>query len=253
MANNRRELLTTAAVVTFSGGLMMVGSANAADLAVKAPMAAPLPVSTWSGWYIGANVGAARLNETASNNSSVSGGSAPCAYYATGSSCATSDTRIVGGVELGYNWQDRYYVYGVAADWMWTGLKHTTTHGSFFSFSTHQAKVDWLASFRGKAGMALDNNFIYLTGGLALAQLKSSTTWVDDSGTDANSYGALNKVQVGWVAGVGFEHKFTPQWSGKTEFLYYDLGRATASTSAGYSTEFTHEIFVSRVGLNYHF
>ena len=33
------------------------------------------------------------------------------------------DTNFLLGVQAGYDWQDRYFVYGVAADWTWTNLK----------------------------------------------------------------------------------------------------------------------------------
>jgi outer membrane immunogenic protein len=33
------------------------GSAFAADMAVKAPPSAPAPVDSWTGWYVGGNVG----------------------------------------------------------------------------------------------------------------------------------------------------------------------------------------------------
>jgi outer membrane immunogenic protein len=34
------------------------GSAFAADIAVKAPLPAPTPVYSWTGWYVGGNLGA---------------------------------------------------------------------------------------------------------------------------------------------------------------------------------------------------
>jgi outer membrane immunogenic protein len=68
----------------------------------------------------------------------------------------------------------------------------------------------------------------------------------------------LSTVRAGWVAGAGVEHKLTQNWSVFGEFLYYDLGRASASgTSVNgantYTTEFTHEIFQGKLGLNYRF
>ena len=48
----------------------------------------------------------------------------PCGFY--NASCAAAATGVVGGVEIGYDWQDRYFVYGVAADWTWTDLSETS-------------------------------------------------------------------------------------------------------------------------------
>ena len=245
MKKVRAQLLTTAAMAVFTGG------AYAADMGMpmKAPAPQPIPLPSWTGFYIGANVGSGRLNGTATGlHSDVS----PCAYY--GNSCSTSASGVVGGVEIGYDWQDRYFVYGVAADWTWTGLKHGRSTVSGSTVFTYQAKVDWLASFRGRTGLAVDNTLVYLTGGLALGQLKSNLNKVDSFGVKDSE--ALNTTAVGWVAGIGVEHKFTPNWSGTAEFRYYDLGRKTTNnfnshTGDNYSTEFTHEIFTSTVGVRY--
>src|SRR5262249_55119666 len=149
-------------------------------------------------------------------------GFAPCSSWYNAGSCATSATGAVAGVEIGYDWQDRYFVYGVAADWTWTGLKHTQSRTSGATVWTHQAKVDWLASFRGRMGLAVDSTLVYFTGGLALGELKSNASV---SGLDATvgaiNWGSLSKTQVGWVAGLGVEHKFNQNWAVKAELLYY--------------------------------
>jgi outer membrane immunogenic protein len=243
-------LLTTTALVALTGG-----AAFAADLPSKAvaPMPPAIPYATWTGPYIAGIVGVGRMNETA-NNVTPAGSLGPCGNY--NSACAASATGFVGGVEVGYDWQDRYFVYGVAADWTWTGLKKTQTQASGVSIMTHQAKIDWLASFRGRMGLAVDNTLIYVTGGLALGHLKSNASF---SGADGlNNYGALNTTKVGWVAGGGVEHKLNRNWSIKGEALYYDLGQQTATgpSSPGngngsYSTTFHHEVIVGRMGLAY--
>jgi outer membrane immunogenic protein len=267
MKNLRTYLLTTAAVAALSG------SAFAADmgLPMKAPPApAPIPYTGWQGWYLGGAIGAARLNTTAATTDNFAGGGSgsvwPCGDFSTNTlGCSTGTTGFTAGVQAGYDWQSRYFVYGVVADWTWTGLKHsinrTAANGS--SFAAFQAKVDWLATFRGRMGLAVDDTLVYFTGGLALAQLKSSASAGFDVGLGGSSgitwNNSLDKIQAGWVAGLGVEHKLSQNWSVFTEFLYYDLGRTTASgqgTHTGgdsYSTEFTHEIFQGKLGVNYRF
>jgi outer membrane immunogenic protein len=246
MKKVRTRLLATAAMVVLSGG------AYAADMGVptKAPAPIPLPIPSWQGFYIGGDVGAGRLNATAVATDPNSFGT--CAARAT--ACSTSATGFVGGVDVGYDWQDRYFVYGVAADWTWTGLKHTVTSRSGVTLSSFQAKVDWLASFRGRAGLAVDNTLVYLTGGVALAELKSSFSFTDNGGLQNTQ--SVSATRAGWVAGVGLEHKFGPNWSGYTELRYYDFGHESGSQTAGtrsipYGSEFTHEVITSTVGIRY--
>jgi outer membrane immunogenic protein len=261
MKKVRTHLLATAAVVALGS------AAYAADMGVpmKAPPPAPIPYTGWQGFYIGGSIGAARLNTTGNQTFNTFGDpEGPCTVESVPSgiaSCSTGATGVTAGVQVGYDWQSRYFVYGVVADWTWTGLKHTvapsTTGASSLPF--FRAKVDWLASFRGRMGLAVDDTLVYFTGGLALAELKSSAGQ-NGGGTCCAFNSALSKTQVGWVAGAGVEHKLNQNWSVFGEFLYYDLGRASATSAptasdlhSTYTTEFTHEIFQGKVGLNYRF
>src|SRR5437588_482289 len=104
---------------------LMAGSASvqAADMALKAAPA-PLPVTNWTGWYIGGHVGVASAT---SYCQPLNAGSTPdfgCANEEFNTqNWARSNASFVGGVEVGMDWQSRYFVYGVAADWSWTNLK----------------------------------------------------------------------------------------------------------------------------------
>jgi outer membrane immunogenic protein len=264
MKKVRTHLLATAAIVTLGG------SAFAADmgLPMKAPAPAPIPYVGWQGFYIGGNIGAARLNMTGNRTNDpgdFSGQISGCggaAEWSSLSSCGTSATGVTAGVQVGYDWQSKYFVYGVVADWSWTNLKHSVSTGNCTTIKPHfEAKVDWLASFRGRMGLAVDDTLVYITGGLALGELKSSAgithgSCVTSGCLGANYTAALSKVQAGWVAGAGVEHKLNQNWSVMGEFLYYDLGRASVTGSndfATYTHEFSHEVIVGRVGLNYRF
>ena len=89
----------------------------------------------------------------------------------------------------------------------------------------NQHKIDWLASFRGRMGLAVQDTLVYVTGGVAvghdqdykpLSQIKP----LPISATTARSA----RTKVGWVAGGGVEHRWNRNWSFKAEALYYDLG-----------------------------
>ena len=85
------------------------------------------------------------------------------------------------------------------------------------------------------------------------------------SGTSSRPITRSN-TRPGWTAGGGLEWMFSPNWSVKAEYLYYDLGKVTfgvggltlATAGATFftdlpvaSTRFNGHIV--RVGLNYHF
>ncbi|MGN6717897.1 MAG: outer membrane protein, partial [Candidatus Binatia bacterium] len=191
--------------------------------------------------------------QTAGPNDSTAG-CGVSGFTRMGGACATGTTGFTAGVQAGYDWQSRYFVYGVVADWTWTNLKHTMTNSASSCHPFFQAKVDWLATFRGRMGLAVDDTLVYFTGGLALGELKSSAGI--STPFDNNLNMQINKVEAGWVAGLGVEHKFSQNWSVFAEFLYYDFGHTSASASndsGGYTTEFTHEIMQGKVGLNYRF
>jgi outer membrane immunogenic protein len=238
----RKLLLATTAMVAIAG------TAAAADLPIKSAYApAPAPAPLWTGGYIGAHVGVARMD-----NSCFVGGTdysaASCGVEYGAASNRAVDTGITVGVQAGYDWQDRNFVYGVVADWTWTDLDHKRNPSSW----SYQAKVDWLASFRGRMGLAVDTTLVYFTGGVAVGKVSGA------GGVDGNTYSAINKSQVGWVAGLGVEHKFTAsRWSVMAELLYYDLGKVTSGTIAHnnstYSGEYNFSVTTARVGLNYKF
>ena len=245
MTRFKQQLLLSTGLVAASG---MSGTAYAADLSLKGYEGLP----SWAGAYIGANIGVARFNATATQVDPSIGYYGACQSYYAGASCATSDTGLAASINAGYDFQHGHFVYGVVADWTWTDLDHTqyTQNVGDGYGGTYDAKVDWLASLRGRMGLAVDDTLVYVTGGIAAGGLRSSI------GYEGATYASLDQAKIGWVGGFGVDHKFDPHWSVKGEFLYYDLGRSTAPGSydgESYATEFTHEILVGQVGLAYHF
>jgi outer membrane immunogenic protein len=75
--------------------------------------------------------------------------------------------------------------------------------------------------------VAYDRALIYATGGLIYGRVEVSQNTVF-SGTQYASNQATTRT--GWTAGGGIEFAFAPNWSGKLEALYYDMG--SVSTQA---------------------
>jgi outer membrane immunogenic protein len=199
----------------------IAGAASAADLSAprsaaytKAP--AMSPAVNWSGFYIGAVGGYA--SENTSDALGIKGG--------------------FGGGTIGYNWQFGTFVLGLEGDGTFGDVSSTATIGGV----TATAKVDSFSTFRGRAGVAVDQVLFYGTAGLALADTKITAT---SGGVTLSS----SNTQTGWTAGAGVEWMFAPRWSIKGEYLFRSFDNTTI---AGVSTG-TLNVNSGQVGINFHF
>ena len=212
-------------------------------------MAPPvIPYADWTGFYIGALAGVGSQHTTCNTIAPV-GEFNGCIDFQNGTLQLNSRGGLL-GLDAGYDWaENRYFVYGVAADWTWTSMKqsHLGVSGSL----SYEAKINWLAWYRGRAGLAIDSTVVYLTGGLALGGIKDSIGYLD-----ASSFASNSDVIWGWVAGAGVEHRFSPNWSMKFEYLHYEFQDRTLDWAPGGSANplrIDHSVDVGRVGLAYRF
>jgi outer membrane immunogenic protein len=215
------------------------------------PLKAPIPYASWTGGYIGANIGVARMDATCANTDAGYGYYGACSSYYGAGGATASDTSFIGGVQAGYDWQMRSLVLGVVADWDWTNLSHTTSGSDVGYYGPFKASTDWLASARGRAGLVVEDTMVYVTGGVAVGSISASSGY--DYG--ATIYSSIHQDKVGWVAGGGLEHKFGQHWSAFAEALYYDLGNTTGSlsvvSSEPYQSEFNFSFVTARAGVNF--
>jgi outer membrane immunogenic protein len=236
--------LVAASILAFST------TAHAADLPlpVKAPVYAPLPepVLTWAGSYIGILGGVARHDGSLDPN------------CANNIGCSTIDLARTGGTVgalLGHNWQQGSFVYGLEGDW--SGLSGVRASEGNAALST-SFDVRWVATARGRAGLALDATLVYITGGLAFGRVDNSLTANGDDG-DLTGIFIDNKTRLGWTAGVGVEHMLSPHWTVRGEWRYVDLGTHDAQCThgndacAGVHVNFSNTLMLGLVGLAYKF
>src|SRR5882724_5944582 len=124
-------------------GLAAVGAAGpaaAADMAVKAPPPAPLPVIyNWSGFYIGANGGWGQ-SHNCWDFVTVAGAIIP-------NGCSDQSGGVIGG-QIGYRWQANQFVFGLEAQGDWADINSTHQSFLFPAFST-RVKVDGIGLFTG--------------------------------------------------------------------------------------------------------
>ena len=245
-------------------------AASAADLPMRSPPPAPYypaPVYSWTGFYVGANLGGAFDNK--SGALVPNGFSAPLAI-----SNNDADSGFIGGGQAGYNWQNGTFVYGVETDIDYINLGgsgSTSTATANFGGTTLTTRREdgdgFLGTVRGRIGYAgFDRTLLYVTGGLAYGDFGSrytSATFATAGGLTAATYGVGDNddVRVGWTIGAGLEYAITPNISVKGEYLYADLGRknytlvgtSVGTQGTGFSAHSDGSTSIARVGLNYKF
>jgi outer membrane immunogenic protein len=180
----KKILLSTVALVSLSAGAM------AADLPSRrmapAPFVAAVPVFTWTGFYVGGNIGYAWRNGNDDDSIFVREGTIDNAPLTEGTFTFLDDHEndgIAGGAQVGFNWQFGSFVVGVEADiqaadlsgghngsssYVFTGVSeiagiNTTTT----VFRPSDRGIDWFGTVRARAGFAIDRVLVYATGGFA--------------------------------------------------------------------------------------
>ena len=240
----------------------------AADLPVRGPAMAPAPVFVavgWSGFYAGVNAGWVRgsFEHSATLDPAYPLPAPEIDRVTRDLNRELSKDGFTGGVQIGWNAQSGSLVYGVEADLNYVGLRANSgllefgapvPPGNFFE---SRSRSEWLATLRARLGFSTGAALFYVTGGLAAAELKSSTLLDFVGGVGA---GARSTTQFGWAAGAGVEYKLTPNWSAKLEYLYADLGKHSYTTGpiVGFPTANTvqrvsYNTQMVRLGLNYQF
>jgi outer membrane immunogenic protein len=227
-----RKLLTTTALICLAGG-----TALAADLPsekgppVYAPP--PPPAFSWSGVYIGGQVGYGWGKTTG--------------YSGAGLGPNLSQDGVIGGIHIGYNYQVSQFVFGLEGDVNGADERDSFSDGLGDGYSTRK-NID--ASIRGRIGYAFDRVLIYGTGGGAYGSFHTSDF---DAVGDVDSF---NHDHIGWTVGGGIEYAIDNNWSVRAEYRYTDYGRVTdGPLTATVDPFIQHHITDNRVqaGFSYKF
>jgi outer membrane immunogenic protein len=190
---------------------------------------------------------------------------------------------VVGGGQIGYNWQMQRMVVGLEADIQGTdengsrsfNCPTTCSPGTFLGIqlpngtllftpgpavpATMSQKIDWFGTVRARAGALVDRKvLVYATGGLAYGEVKAS----EAIGVVPAAFSSAN-TNIGWTVGVGVEGALGSNWTAKLEYLYVDLGKVSGNyltsfaafgggfLNGSYSSRITDNVL--RVGVNYKF
>jgi outer membrane immunogenic protein len=235
-----------AGAIGFAAMTMAAAPASAADMAVKAPPPAPLPVIyNWSGFYIGANGG------WGSSRNCWDFVTAAGAVVADG--CADRSGGLLGG-QLGYRWQTGGWVFGLEAQGDWADLSNTRLSLINPAFST-RVSTDAIGLFTGQIGYAWNAALFYVKGGAAVTSNSFDILTTLGGATVASA----SATRWGAAVGVGFEYGFAPNWSFGVEYDHLFMGNANNSFSvanpvvAGALNRITQDVDMVTLRINYRF
>jgi len=249
-----RKLLAIASV-----GFAFAVSAHAADLSV--PYKAPAAPYSWTGFYIGANLGGGYAQADDWGRILTAGGGTLAGSQISSS---TGLGGVVGGGQIGLNWQVGKLVFGIEGDFDGSGQSGSSSVTDAFGTSLISHRENWLSTVRGRLGWAADRWLFYVTGGAAFENLGHSTTFTTNGGAIV-PVGGETVTRTGYTVGGGVEAALWGNWTGGGEYLYVDTGRFTTSITPsaafiaavpGAATATDTQRFqnsVLRVRLNYRF
>ena len=191
-------------------------AATAADLPRKAPPAPlPPPPLTWTGCYLGVNVGADR------GRFSVDG---PFG----GSGSRSGDWAFAGGGQIGCDYQFAGTGFVVGFRNMFDGTTNnrdrnftvTTVDGT--ATGTAEFHNRWFDALTGRVGYSWASPYLlYFQGGAVWSRIERDITVFDGATVVAGSF---SDTKTGWTVGLGGEYRFAPNWSVFLEGNYYDFG-----------------------------
>jgi outer membrane immunogenic protein len=208
----------------------------------------------WNGLYAGVHAGISH-----SGSSTATGSISSFLGEISVSSSFEHDPALLGGAQVGYNIQNGQFVFGLEADFSGTDLSSDTgalADLGFVQIGTFTSEVDWFGTVRGRAGILLDDDFLfYATGGLAYGHVENSIGLARRNSSISESG---SEVRLGYTVGAGVEANVNDSVKVKLEYLYVDLGSGDF---------FNEEVFgfidinassdvnfhVARVGLNIDF
>lgn len=242
----------------------------AADLpSRRAPpaYAPPVPVFSWTGFYVGANVGFGgdRYRYPFALGT-------PAAGVALAGEASVTSSGVIGGGQIGYNFAPgslpflggsflgNSVLFGVEADFDGADIAgRASLNGGAPGVGavglSAGSRTQWLGTVRGRIGYTFDRLLVYATGGFAYSRVYSSL-YATVPGLIGGS-AAASQTHTGYTVGGGFEYAITNNVSLKTEYLYTQLNtkQLQAGTLAGltYAIAERPSANIVRAGINYKF
>ncbi|GJE58208.1 hypothetical protein MPOCJGCO_0287 [Methylobacterium trifolii] len=269
-------LLATAATALLSGTVL------AADLPRRAPppVFTPVPVFTWTGFYLGVNAGYAFTESDTIRTTGIGALQGNVNNNLRRPNVVVSQEGFSAGGQAGYNVQftpGSGIVVGVEADAQYTDLQRTRTEAIFNPVlnpnvltNSYRTELGFLGTVRGRIGYAFDRVLVYGTGGFAYGDVTQSVSF--RTGAPVTYAGSRSSIETGYAYGGGIEFALPTESflnffrasavTVKGEYLRYDLGSRNlfvanvgpaGTPGVGYNARFQTEGSIARAGINYKF
>jgi outer membrane immunogenic protein len=224
--------------------------AAAADMPMPGK-AVSAPVFSWTGFYAGVHAGWGWNDPTGTSVITEAGISELAAQHNL-----DANGPLFGG-HMGYNWQvNQRWVVGIEGDITGTGIKASSAVSAVCpapacvppqpmpgALAAMSQDVNWLASVRGRLGTTWGAGLIYVTGGVAWANVDYKANAGDPGQVCSNNGCALpassNNTKTGWTVGGGYETALIGNWTVRAEYLYYSFGGETLTAAASPATNCT--------------
>ena len=217
--------------------ILSATSALAADLPSRkvAPVAPVVaPAFTWTGFYVGADLGGAF-------------------GYSKGKLYGDNDVvriptmnsnGVVGGVHAGYNYQMGMAVLGAEADIWYNNINGSSS--VLGGLATIKSDLGWQGTIRARGGVAIDRALLFVTAGVAIGSPETTVII-------GNSAVSSSDTRAAFTVGGGAEYAFTNNWIGKVEYRYTDYGTKTISTVGGINVKNSIQSNTVTAGVSYKF
>jgi len=233
----------------------------------------------WDGFYFGGNAGDASsstCNRGALKGAVIDPAIAPAFNFGD---CSKSGA-LVGGVQIGENFQSGRLVWGIGADLDFWSAK-TLNQSSKYSGSVPPAGTYAYSSKQSPSGFAVIGPRIGYAGDTWMPYVKAGTIIAIGSHSSTLFYtptaakqpaasfsGGKDYAATGWAAGGGFELGLNGAWSITVEYLHANLGKGSNSNTicggtvsactafSGISFDNSHDGFstnIFRVGITHWF
>ena len=259
-----KKLATAIAAIALIGTPVL-----AADMGVPGPAYYPksLPppaIYDWTGIYVGGHVGGGLLTDSVSQNGA--------AAFNLTSSGSLRPAGVLGGAQIGANYEFTPWVVGVEGSWTDSTISGSTLNPcsacSFIPNPTSTIGVSqerftshalWFAALTGRAGYAANDWLFYAKAGGAWMHvsytedlLATGKSMVVAPGTTVTSQ-VISDNRSGFTVGAGIEFGLVENLSAKVEYDFYDFGSKNYNFNAITPVSVRSNLHALTVGLNYKF